>query len=154
MPIPQHILSVDRPKNTVVIAYGKDKNLYAVRQRIGCRNVDGRHLPVNGIPFVTLVSEENRIGAYISSDYYEMFNVDPDKANWREGQGKKQKIRIMCDGKRIDVFVGESATPLASSKKFAYAFRRAPKYGFLRFHGDNVRVSDIIVRLPRNEPLP
>ena len=48
MPIPQHILSVDRPKNTVVIAYGKDKNLYAVRQRIGCRNVDGRHLPVNG----------------------------------------------------------------------------------------------------------
>ena len=23
-------------------------NLYAVRQRIGCRNVDGRHLPVNG----------------------------------------------------------------------------------------------------------
>ena len=115
---------------------------------------ESRHLPVNGIPFVTLISEENRIGAYISSDYYEMFNVDPDKANWREGQGKKQKIRIMCDGKRIDVFVGESATPLASSKKFAYAFRRAPKYGFLRFHGDNVRVSDIIVRLPRNEPLP
>ena len=115
---------------------------------------ESRHLPVNGLPFVTLISEENRIGAYISSDYYEMFNVDPDKANWREGQGKKQKIRIMCDGKRIDVFVGESATPLASSKKFAYAFRRAPKYGFLRFHGDNVRVSDIIVRLPRNEPLP
>lgn len=48
MPIPQDILSVARPKNTVVIAYGKDKNLYAVRQRVGCRNVDGRHLPVNG----------------------------------------------------------------------------------------------------------
>lgn len=115
---------------------------------------ESRHLPVNGIPFVTLISEENRIGAYISSDYYEMFNVDSDKANWREVQGKKQKIRITCDGKRIDVFVGESATPLASSKKFAYAFRRAPKYGFLRFHGDNVRISDITVRLPRNEPLP
>ena len=115
---------------------------------------ESRHLPVNGIPFVTLISEENRIGAYISSDYYEMFNVDSDKASWREVQGKKQKIRITCDGKRIDVFVGESATPLASSKKFAYAFRRAPKYGFLRFHGDNVRISDITVRLPRNEPLP
>ena len=37
MPIPQDILSVPRPKNTVVIAYGKDKSLYAVRQRIGCR---------------------------------------------------------------------------------------------------------------------
>ena len=115
---------------------------------------ESRHLPVNGIPFVTLISEENRIGAYISSDYYEMFNVDPDKANWREVQGKKQKIRVTCDGERIDVFVGESATPLASSKKFAHAFRRAPKYGFLRFHGDNVRISDITVRLPRNEPLP
>lgn len=48
MPIPKEILSVPRPKNTVVIAYGKDKNLYAVRQRIGCRNDNGRHLPVNG----------------------------------------------------------------------------------------------------------
>ena len=48
MPIPQNILAVARPKNTVVIAYGKDKNLYAVRQRIGCRNDNGRHLPVNG----------------------------------------------------------------------------------------------------------
>lgn len=48
MPIPQNILSVPRPKNTIVIAYGKDKSLYAVRQRIGCRNVNGRHLPVNG----------------------------------------------------------------------------------------------------------
>ena len=45
MPIPQDILSVPRPKNTVVIAYGKDKSLYAVRQRIGCRNDNGRHLP-------------------------------------------------------------------------------------------------------------
>ena len=48
MPIPQDILSVPRPKNTVVIAYGKDKSLYAVRQRVGCRNDNGRHLPVNG----------------------------------------------------------------------------------------------------------
>ncbi len=48
MPIPQDILAVARPKNTVVIAYGKDKKLYAVRQRIGCRNDNGRHLPVNG----------------------------------------------------------------------------------------------------------
>ena len=48
MPIPKEVLSVARPRNTVVIAYGKDKNLYAVRQRIGCRNDNGRHLPVNG----------------------------------------------------------------------------------------------------------
>ena len=48
MPIPKEVLAVARPKNTVVIAYGKDKNLYSVRQRVGCRNDNGRHLPVNG----------------------------------------------------------------------------------------------------------
>ena len=48
MPIPKEVLAVSRPKNTVVIAYGKEKNLYSVRQRIGCRNDNGRHLPVNG----------------------------------------------------------------------------------------------------------
>lgn len=48
MPIPKEVLAVTRPKNTVVIAYGKDKNLYSVRQRVGCRNDNGRHLPVNG----------------------------------------------------------------------------------------------------------
>ena len=48
MPIPQDVLSVPRPKNSVVIAYGKNKSLYAVRIRVGCRNDNGRHLPVNG----------------------------------------------------------------------------------------------------------
>lgn len=48
MPIPQDILSVPRPKNTIVIAYGKDKNLYAVRQRVGCKRENGRNLPING----------------------------------------------------------------------------------------------------------
>ena len=48
MPIPQEILSVPRPKNTVVIVYGKDKNLYAVRKRIGCRRKNGNNQPING----------------------------------------------------------------------------------------------------------
>lgn len=48
MPIPREILDVERPVNTVVIAYGRDKHLYAVRQRVGCKNIGGRHLPVNG----------------------------------------------------------------------------------------------------------
>lgn len=48
MPIPQEILCVERPKNTVVICYGKDKNHYAVRQRVGCTYSEGRHLPKNG----------------------------------------------------------------------------------------------------------
>ena len=48
MPIPQEILAVKRPSNTVVQAYGKNKDRYAVKQRIGCRRVGGRNVPVNG----------------------------------------------------------------------------------------------------------
>jgi hypothetical protein len=48
MPIPQNILAVERPINTVVVSYGKNNNLYAVRQRTGCKYVDGRRIPVNG----------------------------------------------------------------------------------------------------------
>ena len=60
MPIPADILAVERPKNTVVIAYGKDKSLYAVRQRVGCKNVGGRHLPVNGLTIGHIID-----GAYV-----------------------------------------------------------------------------------------
>lgn len=70
MPIPQDILSVARPKNTVVIAYGKEKNHYAVRQRIGCRNVDGRHLPVNGPTIGHIID-----GAYVPIDDAAPVNV-------------------------------------------------------------------------------
>lgn len=48
MATPKDILAVKRPKNTVVVTYGKDRNLYAVRQRVGCRRVGGRNLPVTG----------------------------------------------------------------------------------------------------------
>jgi hypothetical protein len=48
MPIPKDVLAVKRPVNTVVIAYGKHKDRYAVRQRVGCRNIGGRRLPING----------------------------------------------------------------------------------------------------------
>ena len=48
MPIPKEVLDVERPVNTVVIAYGKNKDLYAVRERIGCKYDNGRRVPVNG----------------------------------------------------------------------------------------------------------
>ena len=48
MGIPEEIRKVERPANTVVVAYGKEKDKYAVRSRIGCRNVDGRRVPVEG----------------------------------------------------------------------------------------------------------
>ena len=48
MPIPEDILKVERPKNTIVIAYGKNKDHYAVRERVGCKYVNGRRVPING----------------------------------------------------------------------------------------------------------
>lgn len=48
MAIPKEILAVSRPKNSVVIAYGKNKDRYSVRARVGCRRVNGGNRPVNG----------------------------------------------------------------------------------------------------------
>ena len=48
MPTPKDILAVPRPKNTVVVTYGKAHDRYAVRRRVGCRYVKGRHVPVTG----------------------------------------------------------------------------------------------------------
>ena len=48
MAIPKEILAVERPKNTVVYVYGKNRDRYGVKERIGCRRVGGRNVPVNG----------------------------------------------------------------------------------------------------------
>ncbi len=48
MAVPEEIRKVERPRNTVVMAYGKNGDLYAVKQRTGCRYVNGRRLPVTG----------------------------------------------------------------------------------------------------------
>lgn len=48
MPIPREILDVKRPVNTIVVSYGKNKDRYAVRERVGCKYVGGRRVPVNG----------------------------------------------------------------------------------------------------------
>ena len=49
MPIPKEILAVARPKNTVVHAYGKNKDHYSVVSRVGCKYQDGRRVPINGV---------------------------------------------------------------------------------------------------------
>lgn len=82
MPIPREILDVARPKNTVVIAYGKNKNLYAVRQRIGCRNAGGRHLPVNGPTIGHIID-----GAYVPSEPAHRPNVSARPADLKDWAG-------------------------------------------------------------------
>lgn len=48
MAIPEEIRSVPRPKNTVVYAYGKNKDRYGVKARVGCKYKNGKNYPVNG----------------------------------------------------------------------------------------------------------
>ncbi|MBQ7607817.1 MAG: hypothetical protein IJU76_07580 [Desulfovibrionaceae bacterium] len=48
MGIPKEILETPRPKNTIVVAYGKNRDRYAVRERIGCHYKNGRRLPITG----------------------------------------------------------------------------------------------------------
>ena len=45
MSIPKEILEVKRPKNTVVFAYGKNKDKYGVRERLGCSREEGKKYP-------------------------------------------------------------------------------------------------------------
>ena len=77
MPIPKEILDVERPVNTIVIAYGKDKNHYAVRKRIGCRNDNGRHLPVNGPTIGHIIN-----GKYVPLDVRDVSRTDVDLKDW------------------------------------------------------------------------
>ena len=82
MPIPKEILSVKRPKNTIVIVYGKNKDRYAVRQRIGCRYDKGRNLPING-PVIGHIVD----GKYIPKESKEtveatVSNTTPQIKDW------------------------------------------------------------------------
>jgi len=45
MVVPEEIRAVRRPKNTVVVPSGSG---YRVRQRSGCRYVEGRRVPIEG----------------------------------------------------------------------------------------------------------
>lgn len=93
MPIPKEILAVKRPKNTVVIAYGKDKHLYAVRQRVGCRNDNGRHIPINGPTIGHIID-----GAYIPVDADTPANVSASPVDLKDWASV-----VQCDNVFMDI---------------------------------------------------
>ena len=93
MPIPKEILAVERPTNTVVIAYGKDKNHYGVRQRTGCRNDDGRHLPING----------PTIGHIVDGRYVPIATAGPAGVSESAVDLKEWANAVFCDTKFSDI---------------------------------------------------
>ena len=48
MAVPEEIRKVERPKNTIVVKRGNGPRMYAVVERVGCRRVGNRNVPVNG----------------------------------------------------------------------------------------------------------
>ena len=105
-------------------------------------------MPINRIPFVTVIWEKDRTGVYVEDDYYKMFKIKPNNATWKPAARDARGIRIVCDDGRVDVFVDGGADPLVSTSEHAAAIHRSPEIGFARFHGEDVRISDIAVRRP------
>jgi len=96
MPIPKKILAVERPVNTVVISYGKNKNFYAVRQRIGCKYVDGRRVPING----------PTIGHIIDGVYTPVDTATPQNVSVSSVDLKDWANVVLCDAVFNDM-IGE-----------------------------------------------
>jgi len=72
MPIPEEILQVERPTNTVVYAYGKRKDRYGVRERTGCKYIGGRRVPVNGGTIGHIYQIEPGKWKYVANDSDEL----------------------------------------------------------------------------------
>lgn len=87
MPIPAEILAVKRPKNTVVYVYGKNKDKYGVKARIGCKYKNGKNYPVNGptvghiIDGVYVPKEPNESNENIAANV-SLQRAEADMKNW------------------------------------------------------------------------
>ena len=108
-----------------------------------------RHLPLNGIPFVTFIWEKDRTGVYLENDYYKLEKIDPDRAVWKPAKGEERKIRLVLNDWRVEVFVDDGDEPVVSTQKYAMTIERSPEIGYASFVGDNVKISNIAVRKPQ-----
>ena len=105
--------------------------------------------PINKLPYFTFIWEKDRTGLLVGNDYCRMFDIPSAAAIWTASNSPSRKIRIVCDGERISVFLDGGETPVWSSTEYAGAIRRALPFGFARFRGDNVRLSGVRVRKPK-----
>ncbi len=93
MPIPEEIRQVPRPVNTIVTAYGKNKDRYAVRQRIGCKYVDGKRKPVNG----------PTIGHIVDGRFIPLPEKEPENTAYAPADMKDWGNAVLCDRLLKDV---------------------------------------------------
>jgi len=86
MAVPEEVRKVPRPKNTIVVAYGKNKDKYAVKSRIGCRSVNGRKIPIDGPTIGHIVD-----GAFVADmELPGMKHSECDYRRWAD-------VQLCCD---------------------------------------------------------
>ena len=80
MGVPAEIRAVERPVNTVVVDRGgTGPRRWAVVERVGCRRVGGRNLPVNGGTVGHIVA-----GRYVPLDPAPVASSGPDIRGWAD----------------------------------------------------------------------
>ena len=93
MPIPKEILNVPRPVNTVVTVYGKNKDKYGVRKRIGCKRTNGRNVPVTGPTIGHIID-----GVYVPvGGQEELSRSAPDLKDWAVVRLADREFRPVLD---------------------------------------------------------
>ena len=93
MPVPADILAVERPVNSIVVVYGKNKNLYAVRKRVGCDYVGGRRLPKTGPTIGHIIDHK-----YVPIDANTLLDVSKDEIDLKDWGSV-----ILCDNLFKDI---------------------------------------------------
>lgn len=87
MAVPEDIRKIERPKNTVIYSYGKNKDKYIVKQRIGCKYKNGRRIPVNG----------STVGHIINGKYIPISENMPSRITSLPIDIKDWAVIILCD---------------------------------------------------------
>ena len=87
MAIPEEILKISRPKNTIVQAYGKDNNKYVVRQRSGYLYKNGKSIPING----------STIGHIINGVYVPINDNEPVRISMSSIEFKEWANIVLCN---------------------------------------------------------
>lgn len=82
MAVPEEIRAVERPVNTVVVDRGgSGPRRWAVVERVGCRRVDGRNLPVNGGTVGHIMA-----GRYVPLGAAPVSGAAPDVRGWADAE--------------------------------------------------------------------
>ena len=87
MAVPEDIRKIERPKNTVIYSYGKNKDKYIIKQRIGCKYKNGRRIPVNG----------STVGHIINGKYIPISENMPRRITFLPIDIKDWAVIILCD---------------------------------------------------------